>query len=671
MAIVKMKKLALVGIMAERNKLLKAIHRMGCVEITTSDEFDNTRKYSDIYLKDSLMTKLSKLSFAFNFLKDTRLQAVKLKEKFLKLKSTDEPEISDAPDNTTAIINYEPPKKAFTIGLPAVKYDKFETICDREKDLLEIVDKLEKLNGRLIDIKSDMIRLKSLMEQLEPYLEIDAAFNKFKDTKNVAVMLGLAPANKLKNIQDISDRFPEAEIMIFNAGKYLAVVTVVAIELKEDILSALVEADYSPNTFNFPVTAREKYNECIEKTTQLERLRDNIVLESTGYENFIADLEILYDYYNLELKKAEADDNFRFTEASFYMEGWFPEEAEQRIDRLHDKFTVYIETREPKEKEIVPTLTKNSGMVSPYEDITNMYSVPDYREADPNPFVAIFYFIFFGIMVSDAGYGIILALGAYILYRYAKPRKGEGKLLIVIAMGGVSTFIWGAMFGGWFGINLKPLLFNPMDNPLGMLGLSLGLGLLQIMFGMGIHAVALFRQRKYLDAIFNVFGWYAVFLGLGVYALSLAPKLCALKNVGFIIAIIGVLGVFLGGGLEKKGILKKVGGGLGNLYNVTGLMSDILSYSRLFGLGLATGVVGMVLNQLASVAVELLSYAGYIVAIPLLIGGHIFNIAINTLGAYVHNSRLTYIEFFSKFYTGAGHQFVPFGSNTKYIYIEN
>jgi len=673
MATVKMKKMTLIGLKSERSGILKNLHKMKCVEISSTENLEKTDKYSDIYLKDEISTKLSKMSFFFGFLKDARIQATKLSERYKKLTEGKEPEISDPDEVKKALIEYKPEKKPFSVGLPAVIYDEFENIVKKEEELFEIILETEKINGKLIDIKSDMIRLNSLMEQLTPYLMIDAKFSAFHDTKNVAIMLGIVPNNKLPVVEALVTSFDETELNIYNSKKYSAIVTITSITQKESILTRLVEADYVPASFNFDMTAQDKYDECKEKYRSLEDEKEKIISDAMGYEKFVRDLEILYDYYLLELKKAEADEKFRFTGETFTMECWFPMEVEEDvINFLSKNYTVYTETREPYEDEVAPTLNRNGKIVSPYEDITNMYSVPSYREIDPNPFVAIFYFLFFGIMVSDAGYGIILAIGAYFLYRYAKPRKGEGKLLLVIAMGGVSTFIWGVMFGGWFGITWKPLLFNPMDDPLAMLGLSLGLGLFHIMFGMGIHAVALFREKKYADAIFNIFGWYTVFLGLGLYALSAVPGLSVMKNIGMIAAIIGVIGVFLGGGVGKKGIFGKIGGGLGNLYNVTGLLSDILSYSRLFGLGLATGVVGMVINQLATVAVGLLPFGlGYIIAIPILLGGHIFNIGINTLGAYVHNSRLMYIEFFSKFYTGSGHQFVPFGANTKYIYIDN
>ena len=689
MAIVSMKKLILVGLISERSKILRTLHKMGCVEISSTKELDNTKNFSDINYKDQLSTKLSKISFTFTFLKDIRLQAVKLSEKYKKLTVKTEPEISDADgkvievvnETSKALMSYTAPKKPFSLGLPGITYDAFEQIIAKEDDLFEVITKIDEYNSKLIDIKSNMIRLTSLSEQLQPYLAIDAKFKAFTNTKNTAIMLGLIPNNKVAVIDGIIESFPNAVIEKFISSKNTALVVITELSLRDDILSRLVEADFVQSNFTFDMTASDKYNECLSEKEELERTKEQIIFNIMGYESFIRDLEVLYDYYLLELKKTEADDSFKFTESTFILEGWFPSDAEVGVKKIEDMFTVVAEIRQPLEEEIVPTLTRNNSFVRPYEDITNMYSIPNQKEIDPNPFMAFFYFMFFGIMVSDAGYGIILALITFFIYMKAKPRKGEGKIILIIFWGGISTIIWGIMFGGWFGYSdilglnwniPKAVMFDPLANPLAMLGLSLGIGLFQILFGMGIHAVALFREKKYLDAICNTFGWYAIFLGIGAFVLSSLTKISILKTIGLIVALLGLVGILIGGSIGKKGIFSKILGGFANVYSITGFMSDILSYSRLFGLGLATGVVGLVINQLALVAIDLIPAGlGYIIAIPILIGGHIFNIAINTLGAYVHNSRLQYIEFFSKFYTGSGHQFVPFGKNTKYIYIDN
>ncbi len=672
MAIISMQKIELVGLSSERGRILKLLHKIRCAEITGISKLENTNDYSDARLIDKYATKLNRLNFVFSFTKEMRNQAVKFNKHYSAIAKENEQFLLESGDTVKALAIYEVPKKPFSIGLPAVTYEKYEEISDKEADLLKVVDAIENANSKLIDIRSDLIRLNSTMEQLAPYTNIKAELSSFKDTRSTTIMLGVIPSNKSSMLTELKDSLTDIYIESYGYTKYEVVMVISSLDLKEEIITKLAEMDFIACGFDFDMTAEAKFEELKSQSSLLEKEKEDIVATVVCYDKFKSDFELLYEYYNVELKKAEADNQFKFTGSTFVMCAWVPlESAEELKAKLTKEFTVSVDLVEPAENEVVPTLTKNNSFVSPYEDITNMYSPPNQKEIDPNPFMAVFYFLFFGIMVSDAGYGIILSIIAFGMYKFAKPRKGEGKLVLVIGMGGISTFIWGIMFGGWFGMSLTPILFNPLEEPLAMLGMSLGLGVIQILFGMGIHAYALIKKGEWLDALCNIGGWYAVFLGLGLFAFSLVPNMESLSNIGVTLAIIGIVGVFVGGGLKSKKIVGKIFGGLGNLYGITGFLSDILSYSRLFGLGLATGVVGMVINQLASVALDLIPYGlGYIIVIPILIGGHVFNIGINTLGAYVHNSRLQYIEFFSRFYTGSGHQFVPFASQSKYIYID-
>ncbi|NCA66833.1 MAG: V-type ATP synthase subunit I, partial [Clostridia bacterium] len=561
---------------------------------------------------------------------------------------------------------------------PTVGFDEFENIIDKEEELLSVIAKLENINSQQLDIKSDLIRINNLIEQLAIYKDIDAPFSAFKDTKTVGYLLGAIPVEKVNTAKEQLDVFSDAYYQIFSGAKSAAIAIIYPLESKEEVTDALARSDFARANFSYEVNANDKIKDLDAKIEELESKRFELIKSALEYDAYEPLLKVLYDYYNVEFKKALAGESCRFTESCFVLTAWAPIEAEKEIRTKIEKAGIISELYfdDPEDNEVFPTLAYNNKVVSPYESITNMYSVPNGRERDPNSFVAFFYFLLFGIMLGDAAYGIILAVVGFTLYFLKKPRKGEGKLLLVITMGGISTAIWGAMFGSWFGEELVPaLMFNPMENPLAMLGLSLGMGIFQIFFGMGIQAVNYFRAKRPLDAIFGIFSWYIAFIGLGLMfgGGMLFPNIAAtLKTAGTYTALTGVVMILIGGALGKKGIFGKLLGGLGNVYNVTGFLSDILSYSRLFGLGLATGVVGMVINQIAIVVAGLLPFGiGWLIAIPIYVGGHIFNIGINTLGAYVHNCRLQYIEFFSRFYTGSGHQFIPFGSDTKYIYLQN
>ncbi len=279
-------------------------------------------------------------------------------------------------------------------------------------------------------------------------------------------------------------------------------------------------------------------------------------------------------------------------------------------------------------------------------------------------------------MLSDAGYGLLLAVGAFCALKFVNLEQGAAKLVTVILLGGISTIIWGVLFGGYFGIDVTNTFlgnftwFTPLENPIGVLALALGLGVFQILWGLGLKAIALWKSGDKLGAIFDVGSWYLLFFGIMIFALGMVPGFEAIGNIGKYMALGGVGALVLTQGRKERNIFMKFFKGVSSLYGLMNYVSDILSYARLFGLGLATGVVGMVMNNIGMVFIDLIPYAGYVVGALFILAGHALNIGINTLGAYVHNCRLQYIEFFGKFYEGGGHVFRPLGTNTKYVRIK-
>ena len=240
---------------------------------------------------------------------------------------------------------------------------------------------------------------------------------------------------------------------------------------------------------------------------------------------------------------------------------------------------------------------------------------------------------------------------------------------------------WGALFGGWFGdiatvvanvffgkeFVIKPIWFNPIEDPIKLLIFSLALGVVHLFTGLGIKAYMQIKEGKWFDAICDEGFWILTISGIAAW-LGGAMILPVLGTVGQWMTIVGVLGLLLTGGRDRKGIGKVIGG-LSNVYNITSYLSDILSYSRILALGLATGVIAQVVNTMGSIFGG--GIVGGILLLCIFIFGHILNIAINVLGAYEHTCRLQYVEFFGKFYEDGGEPFEPMGKNTKYIRIEN
>ena len=666
MAIIEMRKVTAIADSACRDELLRLLINSGSVEISDVEAFEGTREKDFSSDKEGLVSGLAKLTFALDFLKKQRINAKKLVK--------------------AELLEYVAPKKGLLDpARPSITPEDFQAVYDRRESVFAKVAELERINAEQLALHAELSRANVRRTQLETYKDFDAAFSSFKDTKRICFALGTIPVERSEEVKDIFNARPTSQLFMPDCdvtAKVRAVAFICFLSDKEDIFAALTSCDFSVCPFDFEYSAPEEIVKIDEDIKCKKERQFDLLKESLTYDADENDFKSLYDYYDLELKKADASERFRYTRSTFALSCWTPaksvEELRQQIEKKGIVCAVFDE--EPAEGDLVPTLTENNAIVSPYESITNMYSVPSYKEKDPNAIMSIFYFILFGVMLGDAAYGIILALTCFTLYILKKPRKGEGKLLLVIGMGGISTAIWGVLFGSWFGEKLVPWYwFSPLDSPLMMLGLSMALGFLQIVVGMFLQAKVLFKQGKPMDAIFNVFGWYVVFAGLAVFAVAKmlvenAPSWVVTTGVALMLA--GVVMLLIGGALGKKKVVSMLLGGFKNIYGVTNILSDLLSYARLFGLGLATGVVAMVINQICAVIRDILGghiiglIIAWIFSIVIYAVGHVFNIAINTLGTYVHNCRLQYVEFFGRFYEGGGHAFKAFGSDTKYVYLE-
>lgn len=335
-------------------------------------------------------------------------------------------------------------------------------------------------------------------------------------------------------------------------------------------------------------------------------------------------------------------------------------------------------------REKAPVKLKNSRFAAPAESIVNMYSPPSHDDIDPTPLLAFFFYFFFGMMFSDAGYGLLMVIGTGLAIKLFKPDKEMRNTLKLFQYCGVSTFFWGLVFASFFG-DAPATLYNyftgadismaqifpwptidPQKDALMLMIISIAFGLVHILVGMGCKFYVCLRQKDYGGAFFDTGLWMLMLIGFAVLAAGMAFGQ-TLVYVGAGIAIFCAIGLVLTQGRNKKGFGKVIGG-LASLYDITGYISDLLSYSRLLALGLTTGVMAQVFNMLSTMFGK--SWFGIILLIIVFIIGHAINIGLNALGSYVHTMRLQYVEMFGKFYEGGGKQFKPFKLNSKYIKIQ-
>lgn len=652
-----MQKLLLIGNVAERNNLIKKLHKLGCVEVAATPKIEKmtaTDIQQDI---DAYKLKLAKLEFCLETIKAYKPSAQKLVKE--------------------QKIDYIPVKGKGPFQIrPLITFEDFQNLKDIEVDIFTQINQLKEFSDKIIALRADTQKQNNIIDSLSPYANMNIPFSKFKDTSTASVLLGEVVKTKiaeLKKIEEFGGIYETYE----GIGNSDGVAIVIDKAKRDDIQEVLSQIEFSVCSISSELTPEQIKINAKKELEEIEKQRCLAIEAIMTFENIVDDVKRLHDYFALEIAKAESANRTQATKSTYYLEAWIPEGEKERVDKELEEcpLSLAYTIREPLESETPPTFVESNGVVAPYESVTNMFSVPFYKEIDPNPSVAFFFFLIFGMMLGDAGYGLLLTLGTGIILALRKPPKGEMNLIKIMFMGGISTTIWGILFGSYFGLSATDYgiwcWFNPIEDPMPLLVLSLATGLLQMFFGMAINMVALIKKGQPVWGISSAFSWY--FLALGIGGIFGASYIGAwAKTAGIVLVAIGVVLLMLSGTFGKKGA-KKVGGALASLYGIINFFSDLMSYTRIFGLGLASGVIAMVFNEIASVISGMmpLKFLGVIVTIIICIIGHTFNISINALGAYVHNSRLQFVEFFGKFYTGGGELFTPLGSQMQYYRIGN
>ena len=407
-----------------------------------------------------------------------------------------------------------------------------------------------------------------------------------------------------------------------------------------------------------------------QKKTQLQAELADLQSTVGEAESDLIALERYYDAISIQNELDQAQQKLGETESTFWLEGWLQAHDEAEVTKAIEASTSvrWLEIRDPLDEEEPPVIMKNNGLVQPFEQITNLFSPPSYRETDPNPVMGFFYWLLFGMMLSDAGYGLVLSIFSFFMYYKTKPANGKRSMYWMLGLCGISTIFWGIMFGSYFGEEpIKHVLVSPMSDPITMLILCYSIGFIHLVAGMLMKAYELVKQGQPLDAFLDVGLWIITLVGIVFYVI---PPLAGIApyTLGF-----GCLGIIFTHGRSEKNIVAKLGGGLMSLYGITSYLADVLSYSRLFALGLTTGVIAMVFNIIGKMILEISVFGipiGLVIGAVFLVALHLANLVLNALGAYVHTSRLQFIEFFGKFYNGGGRLFNPLNIKTRYGRLE-
>jgi V/A-type H+-transporting ATPase subunit I len=633
MAIASMKKMTLIALKKDRNGILKALQRTGAVHLIEGQTDEN--------LALSANEQSAKI--------EARLQEVRSALDFLN--------------------RYDKSKKPLLAAKPGISADNLNAFIENEEKAAALIENVKSIEERLVSVRAAKLRIANRIAALKPYVKFDAPFEAVGETENTRSFLGVINSSAQNVLTEITDKYEDRVYIetLDNVMEYTSVFVAARKNIAAAVLNDLKSAYFSEFSFGEYTGTPASAIEGLEKeAAEADRAAEKAEEEAgklAGEKEILTGLD---DYFSVELDRANAVSLLSETDKTFLMEGWLIEgtekKAEEAVSNLTDKY--YVDFRDPYDDEQYPVALLNKKLFKPYEAVVEMYSFPDPRGVDATPLIAPFFFIFYGMMVSDAGYGIVLSLFALFLLKVQKPTGMFGKIVRILVMTGISTLFWGSMYGGWFGFSLPPLLFDPMKEPMKMLILCLALGFIHVFTGLLIGAVVAFKRGKWVDAICDKIFWMMLITGLPMLAFG-----GVLSTVGTYLSIIGAAGIVLTNGRSKKGVIKKLTGGLGSLYGVSGYLSDVLSYCRLFGMGLATGVIAMVFNTIAGLLAG--SVIGWIFAAAIFMAGHTFNIGINALGAYVHSSRLMYIEYFSKFYEDGGKPFKPLALRIKHYRLEH
>lgn len=633
MAIVNMNKISIVGLEFEKDHILKFLMKKGFVQIDDStslleDEFfgKSLKKDSREQLVYEYEQKMSSINVAIEVLKSN----IKIKKQMLSPK------------------------------------DDFNNISsDYAEKLYEDILKINSISKEINSIKSEENSLLSTKEILMPWEKLDLKLGNLS-TKFSRTILGTIPTtSNLDQVRNkLYDEVPESVMGVVNEDKqFRYVFTVVHKDSLYNAVETLREYGFSQVTFGLlEDTPKTEISNIENKINKIQNDKNNLIEKIKSYGEKIKEYENLYDYYMILKDENKIVENFIKTKTTFCLNGWLPsKKADNLVKILTEEYKCYVETEKGNKDEGYPVLLENNSIVTPFEDIVNMYSTPSTKDIDPSGIMAFFYIIFFGMMLADAGYGILIALACFFVVKKTKLKKGQGNLIKLMGICGVSTTIWGFVFGSFFGAG-TPALINPLEDVMLLMAMSLVFGIVHIYIGLGIKGYTLLRDGDIMGFISDILLWYIFITGVCLLVIPIvAGDIGIFAVIGKYLAIIGAVGIILTGGRTYKGFIR-IFKGVSALYGITGYFGDILSYTRLMALCLSSGVIGQVINLLGAMAGPV-----GIVVIGLI--GHAINLFIGALGAYVHTSRLQFVEFFGKFYEGGGEAFVPFKFRTKYTSI--
>lgn len=658
-----MQKIKLVGLAAHKQKLLDTLQRLGMMELT-------------------------------EIAKEEQEAGKELIIDHTKLEAAQETELNIANiDFALKMVNPFAKKRSLLQGPLTVSLNDVKKKA-QEFDFNKLVKKCREIEEAIVALKNEEAALTQTHDELTAWEKLGMQLDHVGTTETTKTIL--ATIQKTSYEEFTKETANVSNLININIVNETETTTYFALTFSKDLEPKVRELVmmHKASEVDLPKTSHTVKKELEIIAERKAEITSELGSQEEALKVLAKDndgLQIVHDYFVWERDKIYAEQKADNTDYSFAIEGWVPLRHIKKIkDKLEEQTKAYelIEI-DPAEGEDAPVAIKNNKTFDTFEAVSNIYGLPLPHEVDPTPFLAGFFIVFFGLCLTDAGYGIVLFTVCALALKFLKFGEGTKKLVKLIMLGGAVTFVFGALFGGWFGMTPEQApgfltfvneagekafrwqVINPTQGsgPLTFLILAGILGYIQVLVGILIDGFWKIKSRKVWDAIMDSFLWFYFLVIMGLFGLSQTGIFLADYASAIVWLVwIGVAGLVLTQGRSQKNIVLKFLSGVLSLYGLVGYFADILSYSRLMALGLGTGIIGFAFNTIAGL-VAAIPFIGIIFAIIVILIGHTLNIAISTLGAYIHSSRLQFVEFFGKFMEGGGRAWKPLKKACKYIII--
>ncbi len=663
MAVVPMQKVSLLVHHGDKPKVLAFLQEKGVLQVTDVEE--SMEGLTKMELDDEsheLEFRVAELDFAVQFL--SKFEA---KKKGLQ-----------------AMVDGD----TFKIG-----YEKLKEVAESYQ-YPDMVERCRTMEEEMVSLRNEIKSIHVIQEKLGPWKHLRFSLSGGYESASSMLMFVAVPFKEWNSFKEEVSKLSEL-VALGKESRFedkMFVQIVVDKSVFNDVNATL--STYKAELIEMPLfdsSVEDELKRLVSRLEQINVRQGQLDKVAKDFSKELKELRTAYDYYNWRLQQKMARKHFAATESTVLIEGWMPKESMDTLRKDLEKTTqrFVLEETEPKEDEDAPVLLMNKGVMKPFQEVTGIYGLPLPNELDPTPYLAVFFIAFYGLALTDAVYGLLMFAIMFVVLRYLRiPKESQGMLKLLM-YAGISTFILGTLFGGWASLAPEQVpawlttvndagetvfigqKISAIKNPLNVLILSLALGFIQVLVGVYMNFIWKFKRGSKKDALIDQFPWVYLLTIIG-FAILVAAKVLpeSLGGIVNILLYIGLAGIVLTQGRDKKNIVLKFLSGVLGLYGLVGYLSDVLSYSRLLALGLATSIIGLAVNTIAGM-VNGIPFIGIILALIVLVVGHIFNIGINALGAFIHSGRLQFVEFFTKFMEGGGQAFQPLKRDSKYVRLKD